>query len=121
MPLVTATQLAGLRSVAYNGLATTCTAIIRSVQVESDFGSEDAWATVDMDLPCWVRSQSSTNVSSMASRLAVTGTFRIHFEDGVDLEPGDRVVIEGDTYECTETNAENTLRIFATAVARKVA
>lgn len=120
MPLVSQTQLNALRAVAYNGLDSVATAVIRSVQGETAFGSEDLWATVLLDEPCWVRSQSSTNVSTMASRLAVTGTFRIHFRAGVDVQPGDRCVVEDATYDISETNVENTLQIFTTAVARKV-
>lgn len=120
MPLVSETQLTALRSVAYRGLETTASAILRSIQVENDFGSENAWGTVALDAPCWLRSQSATNVTSMASQLAVTGTFRLHFEVGVDVEAGDHVVIGDDTYDVTDTNYENTLRIFTTAVVRKV-
>lgn len=120
MPLVSGTQLTALRTVANNGLDSVATAILRSIQTETDFGSEDNWATVLLDEPCWVRNQASTNVSTMASRLAVTGTFRIHFVAGLDVQPGDRVVVEDATYDITDTNVENTLQIFTTAVARKV-
>lgn len=120
MPLVSATQLTALRAVANNGLDSLATAVLRPIQVETDFGSEDNWATVVLDVPCWVRSQSATNVSTMASRLAVTGTFRIHFVAGSDVQRSDRVVISDEVYDVTDTNVENTLQIFTTAVARKV-
>ena len=120
MPLVSGTQIAALRNVAYNGLDDVASAILRSVQVENDFGSEDAWATVELDAPCWLREMSSTNVGSMASRLVTTGTYRCHFEAGTDIQPGDHVVINGATYDVQGTNAENTIQIFATAVMRKV-
>lgn len=120
MPLVSATQIAALRSVANHGLDDVATAILRSIQVENDFGSEDAWATVELDAACWLREMSSTNVGSMASRLVTTGTYRCHFEAGLDVQPGDHIVIGGQTYDVQGTNVENTLQIFTTAVMRKV-
>jgi hypothetical protein len=121
MPLVSDTQLAALRAVANNGLdSTTATAILRSVQIENDFGSEDSWATVLLDVPCWLREMSSTNVGSMASRLVTTGTYRCHFEAGLDVQAGDHVVIDDTTYDVQGTNVENTIQIFTTAVMRKV-
>lgn len=120
MPLVSDTQLDVLRAVGNNGLDSLATAIMRSVQVETDFGSEDAWATVALDQPCWIREMASTNVSPIVMALATVGTFRCHFVHGTDIQPGDRVVIGEDTYDVQGTNRENTIQIFATAIMRKV-
>lgn len=120
MPLVSATQLNAIRAVANNGLDSTATAILRPIQIENDFGSEDNFATVLLDVPCWLREMASTNVGSMASRLTTVGTYRCHFEAGLDVQPGDTVVIAGVDYAVQGTNVENTLQVFTTALMRKV-
>lgn len=121
MGLVSPGQIAALRKVAYRGLETTTTTILRSIQVETDFGSDAQWATVDIDVPCWIRNVALTpNLTAYAMRETMVNTFRIHFESDVDIEIADRLVIEGSTLDVIDTNIENTYKIYLSCLGKKV-
>jgi len=120
MALVTPGMLAALRTVAYQGLQSSAT-ISRATQVETDFGSAESWSQVATGVPCWVRGVSIPNVvTDVAYREAAVGTFRIHFEQGVDVRPADKLTIDGRDFEVIDLNVENTIQIFTTVMAKKV-
>jgi len=120
MPLVSATQLTALRAVGNQGLDSSAV-IMRQTQVETAFGSEASWVVVTSDVPCWVRAMGlAASIIDIAMREAIIGSFRIHFEVGTDIAKGDRVVVDGSTFDIIDLNHENTLQIFTTAVGKKV-
>lgn len=118
MPLVSESQLAALRAVAYQGLETEVT-ILRSAQVENIYGSEEAWVDQGSTLG-WIREMSTSKVGIMSGFLATTGTFRLHVAVDVDLEPGDRVGIDGVIFNVSDTNSDNTIRVWTTAIMRRI-
>ena len=119
MPLVSATQLTQLRAVAYRGLDTEIT-IDRPVQTESDFGSKETFQPVATTL-AWVREMSTSPAGIMLGLVSTTGVFRIHVAFDVDIQPHDRITMpSGDQLTVTDVNSENTIRIFTTAVCRRV-
>lgn len=118
MPLVSASQLTALRNIAYNGLDTPVL-IERPTQTENDFGSSETWTTVTTTLG-WVREMSTTRPGEALNWIVTTGTFRLHLAVDTDIEPGDRVTIGGKQFTVSEVNDENTIRIFTTAVLRRV-
>jgi len=120
MPFVTDSQLSALRSVAYRGLDSVAT-IQRQAQVETAFGSEAQWSTVASGVPCWIRAMGlAANITDASYREVVVGSFRVHFAVGTDVTHGDKLTIEGETFEVVDINKENTIQIFRTAVAKRV-
>jgi len=121
MPLVSDSQLAALRKYGNQGL-TGSAHILRSTQTATDFGSQDVWATVALDVPCWIRGTAiPDDVYQPGFRLTTITTYRCLFEVDVDVEPDDRLIIAGEQYEVIETNVENTIKIFKIAMAKVVA
>jgi len=121
MGLVSPGQIAALRKIAYQGLETKDAIILRSVQVETAFGSEAVWATLDTDVPCWVRFTGLTqSLGQTAFREVMVGTLRMHFEIDRDIEIADRLVVDGSMLDVIDMNVENTYKIFKTALGKKV-
>lgn len=118
MPLVTDSQLAALRTVGYKGLDSEVL-IERATQVENDFGSAEQWSTVTTTQG-WIREMSTTRAGEMLNIIATTGTFRLHVPFDTDIEPGDRVTINGTQFTVGDTNSDNTIRVFTTAICRRV-
>lgn len=118
MSLITATQLNAIRAIAYQGLDTPLT-IERKTFSEGDYGSVETWSTV-ASTNGWLREMTSTKPFGIANLISTVGTFRLHLAVGTDIEPGDRVTVDGDQFEVNETNTHNTIRVFTTAVLRRV-
>ena len=120
MSLVTPGMLSTLRAVGYANLDSVAE-IRRATVTETDWGVKEVYSTIATDVPCWIRGVTVPGIiGDIALREAVVGTFRIHFQVGVDVRGGDRLIIEGSTFEVTDTNTENTIQIFHTAMARKI-
>jgi len=118
-PLLSTAQLAGLRKVAHRGLTDTAV-VLRATEVENDFGTETVWATVYLDVPCWVRQMKASNIIDVVMHSAVIGDFRILFPVGTDIDDDDNVVVAGQTYSVTNNNTEDTIQVFCEVTARKV-
>lgn len=117
-PLVSPAQLAGLRAVGARGFDTEVI-IMRTLQTETPFGSDDVWATVDI-VDGWLREMSNTKVGETVYVLSSTGTYRLHLPVGTDIVSGDEVIVDDGTYSVQNVNTENTLKVFTTAQLRKV-
>lgn len=118
MAFVSATQLTALRTVAYRGLDTEVT-IDRPTQVETDFGSKESYVPVATTL-AWVREMSSSPAGAMLGMIGTTEVFRIHVMHNIDIRPHDRITAGDSQFTVTSTNSENTIRIFTTAICRRV-
>lgn len=118
MPLVSDAQLAQLRSVAYQGLDTPVT-ISRPTSAESAYGSVETHTVVETTNG-WLREMTTSRAGIMNGFIATTGMFRLHVAVGTDIRPGDRVTVSGDDFEVQDVNELNTIRIFTTAVLRRV-
>lgn len=118
MPLVSSSQMAALRAVAYQGLDTEIS-ILRSTQMETDFGSEPVWATTDVTVG-WVKEMSTSKVAEIAGYLGTSSMFRLDAPVEADIRPGDRIGIEGVIFDVNDTNSDNTLRVFCKATMRRV-
>lgn len=118
MPLVSDSQLAALRSVAYKGLETEVS-ILRATQIENAYGSEEEWVTLSTTMG-WIREMSVSPAGREISFVGTTGLFRLDLEVDTDIEPGDRVGIDGVIFSVNDTNSDNTIRIFAKAIMRRI-
>jgi hypothetical protein len=118
--LVTPGMLATARALGNRGL-TSLAEIRRATDDQTDFGSKEAFSTVATDVPCWVRSTAvQSNLTEVANRIAEVGTFRIHFEAETDVRLNDQLVVDGATFSVIDVNAENTIKVFTTVMAKKV-
>jgi len=118
MPLVSAAQITALRNVAYKQLDTPVT-ISRATQTEGDYGSVEVWSEVASAMG-WLREMSTTKAGDQITFVGTTGTFRLHLQHDVDIRPGDRVSAMGDDFTVSDVNNDNTIRIFSTAIMRRV-
>jgi SPP1 family predicted phage head-tail adaptor len=118
MPLVSDAQLAQLRFVAYQGLDTEIV-IKRPTQAETVYGSVGGYTTV-ATTTAWIREMSTSRAGIMLGVIATTGTFRLHVRYDTDIRPGDRVEVNGESFEVQDLNELNTIRVFTTAVMRRV-
>lgn len=118
MAFISATQLTALRTVAYRGLDTEVV-IERPTQTETDFGSKEEWAEVATTL-AWIREMSSSTTGAMLGMIGTTEVFRIHVAHDIDVRHDDRITVGDSHFTVTSTNSENTIRIFTTAVCRRV-
>lgn len=118
MPLVSDAQLDQLRSVAYRGLDTPIT-ISRPTSAEGDYGSVETYTTVTTT-NAWLREMTTSRAGIMNGFIATTGMFRLHLAVGTDIRPGDRVTVSGEDFEVQDVNELNTIRIFTTAILRRV-
>ena len=118
MSLISEAQLAQLRTVAYRGLDTTVT-IQRRTPVEGPADTTYTWATV-ATATGWLRHMNKPEVDIQIKYAGALNVYRLHLRHDVDILPEDRVVVGGDTYEVQETNSENTIQIFRTAILRRI-
>jgi len=117
-PLVSAAQIDQLRTVAYKGLDTPVT-IQRRTFVEGAADVTYTWATVGTATG-WLRHMNKPDIDIQVRYAGSTNIYRLHLRHDVDLQPEDRVVIGGETFEVQDTNAENTIQIFRTAIVRRI-
>jgi hypothetical protein len=117
-PLVSAAQIDQLRTVAYRGLDTPVT-IQRRTFVEGAADVSYTWATV-ITTTGWLRGMNRPDLDLQVRYAGATNIYRLHLRHDIDLQNEDRVVIGGETYEVQETNAENTIQIFLTALLRRI-
>lgn len=117
-PLVSDTQIAQLRTVAYRGLDTSVT-IQRRTATEGPADVVYTWATVTT-AKGWLRAMNKPEVDLQVRYAGVTNVYRLHLRHDVDIRPEDRVLVGSETYEVQDTNAENTIQIFRTATLRRI-
>lgn len=120
MVLVTDAMLEAVREVGQSGLTTTVTIMRREIVAGTD-GYDDSEQWVDHgDYQAWIKQNDRGPVlHADAGSMASIGRYRIHFKDTVTLLEGDMIVDGDEEYVINATNRGTTLRVFATAIARK--
>ena len=120
MVLVTDAMLTAVREVGQSGLITTVTIMRREIVAGTD-GYDDSEQWVDYgDYQAWIKQNDRGPVLHADSgSMASIGRYRIHFKDTVELLEGDLIVDGDEEYVINATNRGTTLRVFATAIARK--
>lgn len=109
MTLVSASELAGLRGVAELGM-TTSAALYRRTTVVDDDGSHSEWPTVPTrTIKGWLFSEVSPVITLNAGEMALVNTYRWFCPVGTDIKSGDQLVIEGNEFTVSDTNAESTI------------
>ena len=110
--LVSDAEMAGLRGIAEQGMADTCTILSRSntsggLEGDTDYGYTESATTTK----CWLwETLGSEDAEIVGGVEAITTAYRLFLPVGTPIENGDRVLVKGETYTAIATNAENTYR-----------
>lgn len=105
---------------ANRGLQTTITLYRRRPPQENPYGTdEESWETEGTTMLAWVREMGTSQIREYNGMAAEIGDYRIHMDAEVECLTGDRIVMNGETYEVQDTNTQNTYRVFTTAIARR--
>lgn len=116
---VTDAQIAQLRQIANAGLFRAFN-ILRKTRVENVYGTEDVWDVVATGMG-WLRNMNKPRTGEQVGHIeGAEATYRFHCEHGTDLRVGDRVSMEGKLYEVSDTNADNSVQIYASGVLRLI-
>jgi hypothetical protein len=120
MSLVTPTQMAALRKLAYRGLETPFE-VWRTTRTESVYGTASAQTKVSEGIG-WLRMMNRPHLSEQAGmREGATSVYRLHTTPDVDVEVGDEIRVSGtDGYIVQDTNFDDTIQVFRTCVLRRI-
>lgn len=108
--LVSDAEMAALQDIAELGMVDDVAIFTRSIGagLEGDT-DEDFTATITVKGWLW-ETLASGNGDVVGGLESITTAYRLFLPVGTPIEPGDRVVIKGETYVVIATNAENTYR-----------
>lgn len=121
-PFFSESQMAAIRSVAEHGMQTEITIRRRSVQflnetiTSDDFGDDVVTYTPTTSSGLtrkaygWLFSTPSIVADDDSGALVTTNTYRLFVPVNTDIVAGDEIVVHGQEYIVSDTNAESTLR-----------
>lgn len=106
--LLSSSELGTLQVWAEVGMNDTIT-IQRPTQTDSSFGDDEVvtYTTVGTS-KAWFRSTPTPVATADTGVLITVNTYRLLVPVGTDILPKDQVLVGGDTYLVTDTNAEST-------------
>jgi hypothetical protein len=118
-PLLSAAQLAAIRTVAERGMQTTCVIGRRTTanNVYEDGGTV-SWPTV-ATVQGWLRSMPTPNQVTDEGSLVTANTYRLLLPVGTDCRVGDQVTIGADVYTVSDTSGESTWQAVLNVSLRK--
>lgn len=105
-PLLSASEMAEVRSVGLQGMQTLVTILARST-VQTDDGWESVWADAG-DAYGWIDSTPTPMQTEVSGKITTVNTYRLFLPVGTAIDPGDRVVSGGRTFVVSDTTAEST-------------
>lgn len=112
---LTTAQVIAIRKVANRGLFRTFS-ILRKTRVENDFGFADTWPEVGTGLG-WLRMMNKPHTTEQLGHIeGAESKYRLHSEFGTDIREGDRISMEGHLYEVHDTNTDDSIQIYRTAL-----
>lgn len=116
---LTDAQISELRKVANKGLFRPFS-ILRRTRVENDFGFEDEWTEVGTGVG-WLRMMNKPHTrEQLGSIEGAESVYRLHSEVGTDIQEGDRISMEGNSYEVHDVNSDDSVKIYTTALLRLI-
>lgn len=112
MPLLSASQLAALQTVAISGMTDTVS-IVRPSQSDSVYGDDEVitYTTVGTS-KAWFRSTPTQVATADVGVLVTINTYRLLVPPGTDIRPKDEVTFDTDVYLVTDTTAESTYQPY---------
>ena len=105
-PLITDSELAGLRAVAEQGMQTSAT-IYRRSTVQTDDGQSSAY-TLLSTITGWLYSTPSPVLSLVSGEMALVNTYRWFCPVGTDIQSGDHLLVGSNTFVVSDTTSEST-------------
>lgn len=118
MTLLSDSQLAALSKIAEMGMKSSVTIKRRSTTQSVLEDNVDTWTTVGTTIG-WVRALPSDDFSIDGGGFRVGVTHRLFVPLDTDLRPHDQVVINGETFQVTDTALENTWKVLLRCSLRK--
>lgn len=121
MPLLAASELAAIQSVAQEGMTGLATILTRATVVTAD-GQESVWATSGIDVKCWVYESTpgGATLGAIAGGVALSEVFSIRFPVGTAVDSGDRIAIGSTIYDVQHTNSDDTYPAWLECACRLV-
>lgn len=116
--LISDQLISNLRSVAYRQLVTPIT-IKRATKVESVYGTDETWATINTTT-CWYVPSYKAKTEKMTGFVGQEENAEVRLAWGTDIKPGDRVLIEGDEYLVQDTNTGATIALYLKVYVERV-
>jgi len=105
-PLISDSEMAGLRGVAEQGMQTPV-AIWRRTTVQTDDGRSDAYA-FSSNAMGWLYSTPSPVITEVSGEMALVNTYRLFVPVGTDILSGDHAIIGAQTFIVSDTTGEST-------------
>lgn len=121
MSLVSASEMAALRTVAESGMESTVNIYYRSVEQTED-GLQETFSATAVTSICWLteRTPDSAMLGPLNGAAAISEQFVLRLPYGTVIHSGDKVVVSGGTYFVQHTNIENTYVPMVSCSLRKV-
>lgn len=112
MPLVSESQLEGLRGVIETGMVTDVT-IKSRVVADNAYGDDqtETWPGPGVTVKGWLRTVPEGTIDVISGVQADVAIYRLFLPVGTAVNNNDRIVIEGRTYVVTDTNRESTYQV----------
>ena len=98
--------MAALQAVAADGMVTPVT-INRLTKSEGDYGDVLSFVFL-VTVNGWLYSDPQAVITEVGQIQGLVNTYRLFLPVGTDILSGDQVVIGGNTFTCSDTNAEST-------------
>jgi len=120
MTLVSAAQIAALRSVANRGLQTDVT-IFPRIEADNPFSDDENVITSGgtVTVKGWLRSVPAGVIDVVSGVQAQISSFRLLLPPGTVIHNGDRVEIGGEKFVVEDVASENTYQIFLVCSIRR--
>lgn len=120
MPLVSDTQMAGLRSVAELGMVTAVTIRAR-VLADNAYGDEQTETfPVSGSAMGWLRSMPGGVIDVVSGLAGDVSEFRLFLPYGTEVNNGDRVEITGRQFVVQDTTKESTYQVLLRCSLRRI-
>jgi len=120
MTLVSAAQIAALRSVANRGLQTDVT-IFPRIEADNPFSDDENVTTSGgtVTVKGWLRTVPAGVIDVVSGVQAQISSFRLLLPPGTVIHNGDRVEINSEKYVVEDVASENTYQIFLVCSIRR--
>ena len=123
MTLLTASQMAAIRSLGVQGMITTAV-IKRYLGLSAPTTDEDpdpTYETTGTTVKCWVVARMDRDFEEDGQRIVAVHDFTVRVPVGTVIEARDMIIIEGVTCTVVESSTEDTWPEWTVVYAKKVA
>lgn len=119
MTLLSESELQAVRDAAESGMATPVTIMRRSL-VETDLGSVESYATIATVMG-WMTEMTPTGaaIGEVGGVQALAGVYRLFVPVGTDIEPDDKVLLNGQDFIVQHSDAGGTYLPMLTVIMRR--